>query len=135
MLTPRMLLPIGALVFVAGIAAIAVTEQPAPDLPSLHLVHPAATRPAPSPLDETLARCAELGEAGGRDLTCLKAWSQNRRRFLGAKIQWPDDPTGEDHPIAPKANDTPRNPSGPVTGLSSVPPAPGMNVSPRSEAR
>jgi len=135
MLTPRLIVPVGALVFVAAIAAITVTESTTPDDPSLLPDRPVATRPAPSALDEALARCAELGEAGGRDLACLKAWSQNRRRFLGAKIQWPDDPTADDHAIAPKTNHIPQSPAGPITGLSSVPPAADADAAPRSEAR
>jgi conjugative transfer region protein TrbK len=35
------------------------------------------------PLDAELTRCSGLGEAGSRDPTCLKAWAENRRRFLG----------------------------------------------------
>lgn len=29
-----------------------------------------------------LIRCQELGEAGTRDPACLRAWAENRRRFL-----------------------------------------------------
>lgn len=35
------------------------------------------------PLDEQLTRCSEAGEAGAGDPQCLKAWADNRRRFLG----------------------------------------------------
>ena len=35
------------------------------------------------PLDTELGRCSRLGEAGSRDPSCLKAWAENRRRFLG----------------------------------------------------
>jgi conjugative transfer region protein TrbK len=39
--------------------------------------------PTPDPLDAELARCSGIGEAGSRDPACLKAWAENRRRFLG----------------------------------------------------
>ena len=35
------------------------------------------------PLRAELARCQILGEAGAHDAGCLRAWAENRRRFLG----------------------------------------------------
>lgn len=40
-------------------------------------------RTSPDPLQHELLRCQELGEAGARDETCLRAWAESRRRFLG----------------------------------------------------
>ena len=34
------------------------------------------------PLSIEFARCLALGEAGARDQACLRAWADNRRRFL-----------------------------------------------------
>ena len=34
------------------------------------------------PLSIELTRCLALGEAGARDQACLRAWANNRRRFL-----------------------------------------------------
>ena len=34
------------------------------------------------PLSIEFARCLALGEAGARDDACLRAWADNRRRFL-----------------------------------------------------
>ncbi|WP_315810794.1 putative entry exclusion protein TrbK-alt [Bradyrhizobium sp. SZCCHNR3107] len=34
-------------------------------------------------LRAALRHCRDIGEAAGRDATCLKAWSENRDRFLG----------------------------------------------------
>ena len=34
------------------------------------------------PLSIEFARCLALGEAGARDDACLRAWANNRRRFL-----------------------------------------------------
>ena len=38
--------------------------------------------PRTDPLRATLQRCRELGEAATRDIDCLAAWDENRRRFL-----------------------------------------------------
>lgn len=74
---------IGAVVFVAlAIIATAIEmnrpvdrqDDPAP------LARPAIGR---DPLRAELARCGGMGEAGGRDPSCLRAWADNRRRFLG----------------------------------------------------
>ncbi len=35
------------------------------------------------PLRAELARCQVLGEAGAHDAGCLRAWAENRHRFLG----------------------------------------------------
>lgn len=34
------------------------------------------------PLRTELIRCQRLGEAGPRDAACLRAWAENRERFL-----------------------------------------------------
>lgn len=73
---------IGAIVFVAvAITATAIEmsrkEEPAESW--------ATTRPVPTPDDPLRAelfRCQALGEAGPRDPACLRAWAENRRRFL-----------------------------------------------------
>jgi conjugative transfer region protein TrbK len=41
-----------------------------------------AVAAVPDPLRDELARCRLLGEAGARDEACLRAWVENRRRFL-----------------------------------------------------
>ena len=74
---------IGAILFVAlAITATAIEiNRPAEraDDPVAQ-VQPA---PARDPLRVELARCGAMGEAGGRDPSCLHAWAENRRRFLG----------------------------------------------------
>ncbi|CAI9398392.1 hypothetical protein ANOBCDAF_00016 [Pleomorphomonas sp. T1.2MG-36] len=37
----------------------------------------------PGPLRTTLRHCRDIGEAASRDASCLKAWAENRDRFLG----------------------------------------------------
>lgn len=74
---------IGAVVFVAVAITATAIEM------NRHEVAPdnVAAQPRPvterDPLDADLARCSAIGEAGPRDPSCLKAWEQNRRRFLG----------------------------------------------------
>jgi conjugative transfer region protein TrbK len=78
----KMLARLGAVVFVAvAVTATAIElsrdEEPAESW--------ASSRPstAPSdPLREELLRCQALGEAGPRDPACLRAWAENRNRFL-----------------------------------------------------
>jgi conjugative transfer region protein TrbK len=74
---------IGAVVFVAiAIVATAIEMNRKPDSQddAPTIAHPAHGR---DPLDAELARCSGIGEAGARDPSCLKAWGQARRRFLG----------------------------------------------------
>ena len=58
----------------------------------------AQVQPAPArdPLRVELARCGAMGEAGGRDPSCLHAWAENRRRFLGQPA-----PVASQEPTAP----------------------------------
>jgi conjugative transfer region protein TrbK len=74
---------------------------------------------APSdPLQDELLRCQALGEAGPRDPACLRAWAENRRRFLGPgappseRLPHPSSPThppadaatpGQQPPVSPPA--------------------------------
>ncbi|EHK54311.1 putative entry exclusion protein TrbK-alt [Allomesorhizobium alhagi] len=93
----KVLARIGAIVFVAvAITATAIEmsrkEEPAEGLTSSR---PAAT--STDPLRDELIRCQSLGEAGPRDSACLRAWAENRDRFLapGARPaeRVPDVPT------------------------------------------
>jgi len=74
---------IGAVAFVAlAITATAIELSRKDDRSE-----PSAPSPQPvsgrNPLDTELTRCSSLGESGARDPVCLKAWAENRRRFLG----------------------------------------------------
>jgi conjugative transfer region protein TrbK len=47
---------------------------------------PGSTAPATSAIDPAraeLERCQGLGDAGAREPACLRAWADQRRRFLG----------------------------------------------------
>jgi len=73
---------IGAVVF--GAFAITMTAiqmtvpQPTPPEP-IAVQHP--ERPI-DPLRDELVRCQSIGQAGAGDPACLRAWAENRRRFL-----------------------------------------------------
>ena len=59
-----------------------------------HPAPPLAAPPAPpaqvDPARAELARCQALGAAGADDPGCLKAWAEQRTRFLGVRA-----PAGE----------------------------------------
>jgi conjugative transfer region protein TrbK len=76
----KMLARAGALAFaLVAILATAIEfgreEEASPPLPHA----PAATA---DPLRGELVRCQLLGEAGTSDTACLRAWAENRRRFI-----------------------------------------------------
>lgn len=74
---------IGAVVFVAfAVVATAIEVNRPADRADDQTTQrpPLVTR---DPLDAELTRCSGIGEAGSRDPSCLKAWAENRRRFLG----------------------------------------------------
>ena len=86
---------VGAIVFVAVAITAAAIEMNRKDMSSDAPV--AQSRPgAADPLAAELLRCSEIGEAGTRDPGCLKAWSENRRRFLRQPA-----PTSSPAPVAP----------------------------------
>lgn len=78
----KMLARLGAVVFVAvAVTATAIemsrNEEPAENWAS------SRSNTAPSdPLRDELFRCQALGETGPRDSACLRAWAENRNRFL-----------------------------------------------------
>lgn len=73
---------LGAIVFVAvAITATAIEMNRSGERHDDPVTQPSVvTR---NPLRAELARCGAMGEAGGRDPACLRAWAENRRRFLG----------------------------------------------------
>lgn len=75
---------IGAVVFVAVAITATVIEINRPaDQRSNEAMASGLSPTTRDPLDAELARCGAIGEAGARDPSCLKAWADNRRRFLG----------------------------------------------------
>ena len=74
---------VGAIVFVAVAITATAIEMNRKDVAPDVLVTQGRSVTAPDPLAVELLRCSEIGEAGTRDPNCLKAWAENRRRFLG----------------------------------------------------
>ena len=74
---------IGAVVFVALAITATAIEMSRPADQRDDPVSVAQSITARDPLRAELARCGAMGEAGGRDPSCLRAWAENRRRFLG----------------------------------------------------
>ena len=73
---------LGAVVFVALAITATVIEMTRPKPAPVDTSVPFVAAPAVDPLREELSRCQLLGEAGANDPVCLKAWAENRRRFL-----------------------------------------------------
>ena len=63
-----------------AIAATAIHLRQAGDKPPAPASRP--TGAGFDPFRAELIRCQQLGEAGARDPACLRAWAENRRRFL-----------------------------------------------------
>ena len=82
----KILARIGAVIFIAvAFVATAIgmnSKDKQPDAPATRS-RPAAPQ---DPLAAELLRCSRIGEAGPRDPSCLKAWAESRRRFLGRRV-------------------------------------------------
>lgn len=84
----KLLARIGAVIFIA--IAITMTAIELSHVPEAGRNEGRAERPAAVAVDPLLAelqRCQLLGQAGAADQSCMRAWAENRRRFLspGAK--------------------------------------------------
>jgi conjugative transfer region protein TrbK len=89
---------IGAVIFIAiaiTMTAIKMSRAPEPAREAPAVV--ADTAAATDPLLIELRRCQSLGQAGASDPACLRAWAENRRRFLAPGAR----------PAARTADDTP----------------------------
>lgn len=79
----KILARVGAIVFVAVAITATAIEMNRKDISPDALATRGRPVAAQDPLAAELLRCSEIGEAGTRDAGCLKAWVENRRRFLG----------------------------------------------------
>lgn len=114
----KTLASLGAIVFVAVAATATAIEMTRKEkAPIDRSIYPAGHESA-DPLRAELIRCTEIGEAGPRDPSCLRAWAENRRRFLA-----PGARPAERLPDAPQS-------SHPTTNI----PAPAIPLQPE-EAR
>lgn len=102
----KMLARLGAVVFVAvAITAAAIEVSRKEEAPE-PWASGRTTQAQADPLRDELIRCQALGEAGPRDPACLRAWAENRNRFLapGARPaeRLPEPPLPpRDNPAAP----------------------------------
>ncbi|MDI1347431.1 MAG: putative entry exclusion protein TrbK-alt [Pseudolabrys sp.] len=116
---------LGAIAFVAvAITATAIEltrKEDAPPVRALGRVESTSS----DPLRGELFRCARLGEAGQHDAVCLRAWADNRERFLA-----PGSRPAERLPTAPVSS------SAVDTAPAKIAPNPPVAVDPQpSEAR
>lgn len=79
----KLLARIGAVIFIAIAITMTAIEmsrppEPASEVPAV-VADPSATT---DPLLIELRRCQSLGQVGASDPDCLRAWAENRRRFL-----------------------------------------------------
>jgi len=78
----KMLARLGAVVFVAvAVTATAIEMTRKEEAPAAWASGRSIQAEA-DPLRDELIRCQSLGEAGPRDPGCLRAWAENRHRFL-----------------------------------------------------
>ncbi|PZR30198.1 putative entry exclusion protein TrbK-alt [Caulobacter segnis] len=79
----KLLARLGAIVFVAiAITMTAIEMARAPEPPRGESAAIADISASTDPLLIELRRCQSLGQAGASDADCLRAWAENRRRFL-----------------------------------------------------
>lgn len=78
----KLLARIGAVIFIA--IAITMTAIEMNRAPATARAEPAAVAEisAMDPLLIEVRRCQSIGAAGASDPDCLRAWGENRRRFL-----------------------------------------------------
>ncbi|GBQ88582.1 putative entry exclusion protein TrbK-alt [Asaia krungthepensis] len=110
----KMLARIGAVVFVGvAITATAIEMTRKPEEPEVRILRPDLDAQT-APSRPMLRRCRDMGEAATRDPACLKAWAENRDRFLkqGSETSIP----ATDAPSAPAT----LFPSAPSLGESPV---------------
>lgn len=97
----------GAVAFVATvvtITALDMREAPAGSAASAPVVKAEAQA---DPLRAALARCQSIGMAAAQDGACLRAWAENRHRFLapGARPQAMIEPALPDNSNVAALND------------------------------
>ena len=95
-----------AIVFVAVAITATAIEMNRKDVSTDALATQGRPVSTQDPHAAELLRCSEIGESSMRDPGCLKAWAENRRRFLGQPA-----PTSLPSQIAP----TTLFPSAPVS--------------------
>lgn len=96
-----MLARLAAIVFIVGAVTATAIQMTRKEDPAIYRSLDPVDNGAADPLRAELIRCAEIGEAGPRDPSCLHAWAENRRRFLGSTSR-----PAERQPEAPSPHPT-----------------------------
>lgn len=109
----KMLARLGAVVFVAVAVTATAIEMSRNEEPAESWASSRSNTASSDPLRDELFRCQALGEAGPRDAACLRAWAENRNRFLA-----PGARPAERMPEAPPV------PRSPADGIVPVQPTP-----------
>lgn len=78
----KILARLGAIVFVALAITATVIDMTRKEPGPIDMSVPPAVVPTTDPLRAELIHCQLLGEAAEHDPACLRAWAENRRRFL-----------------------------------------------------
>jgi conjugative transfer region protein TrbK len=100
-ITPETAARVAAMAFVVlAIAATAVQIRHGDPKPAASSTSSTAAV-EDDPLRAELKRCQLLGEAGAHDDDCLRAWAENRRRFLHLSTPAPQSPPAAMFPSAP----------------------------------
>lgn len=102
----KLLARVGAVVFVALAITATVSQLSRKDELPLYRSVAATTETGKDSLKIELRRCQELGEDGTRDPACLRAWADNRDRFLKPSQTLQPQPA----PQAPGPHGQPLNP-------------------------
>lgn len=76
-------------------AAFALRDAPPAAVPQPARIH---ERGGVDPLRARLRTCRQAGQAAASDPECLRAWDENRRRFLGHRYPEPPEPDGDEQP-------------------------------------
>ncbi|MDT8264627.1 putative entry exclusion protein TrbK-alt [Roseomonas sp. DSM 102946] len=122
----KMLARFGAVVFVAVAVTATAIEMNRKDETAEAWPSGRDTQAQADPLRDELIRCQILGEAGPRDPACLRAWAENRNRFLapGARPaeRLPDVPPAPRDALTPQAERS--NPPSPAPATPIAPPQP-----------
>ncbi|MDX0484480.1 putative entry exclusion protein TrbK-alt [Sinorhizobium medicae] len=108
----KMLARLGAVVFVAVAVTATAIELSRDEEPTESWASSRPNTTPSDPLRDELFRCQALGEAGPRDAACLRAWAENRNRFLAPGARPADRlPEASPAPHPPADTDVPAQPA------------------------
>jgi conjugative transfer region protein TrbK len=77
----------GVGLFLVIVATVSIVQMRSPPTTIEPPAGAATASPDGDPLRAELVRCQGIGAAGANDLDCLRAWAENRRRFLSPRVR------------------------------------------------